>query len=97
MTNFASSPKRAVENQRAHSAHADFLRIDSTIGLTFSNIALGASDAEKKTRATHFARQAYDAVERLRLGVDLSDQERDTLNLNMARLKRELRRLGQTF
>jgi hypothetical protein len=85
------------EYYRAHRARADFLRIDSEIGLTYSGMALGTSDAEKKSRATHFARQAYDAVEVRRLNVGLTDEEKDTLNFNMARLKGELRRLGQSF
>lgn len=92
-----SLPKRPAGYDRGHKARADFLRVDSQLGLTYSGMALGTSDPERKTRTIGFARQAYDTIERFRRHVDLTDEQTAKLNVNVARLKRELQRLGQTF
>ena len=78
-------------------AAADFLRIDSQVGLTLSSIALAATDKEKKRRTTAAARKAYDAIARLRDFVVLTDAENTALDHNMRRLKNELQSLGQLF
>lgn len=83
--------------QRANQLKADFLRIDSQVGLTFSGIALTSSDPEKRERTTLTARKAYNCIMRLRQDVDLSDVERNKLDANVAQLKSELQRLGQSF
>lgn len=83
--------------QRHNQLKADFLQIDSQIALTFSGIALGASNTEKKERMTLSARKAYNAIMRLRRGVELSDVEKDKLDANVDRLKSELQTLGQNF
>ena len=83
--------------QRHNQLKADFLRIDSLVALTFSGIALGTSEPARKEHVTLTARKAYDTVMRLRPGVDLTSIENDKLDANMARLKTELRTLGQTF
>jgi hypothetical protein len=76
---------------------ANFLLIDSEIALTFSSIALGTSDETKRNRTILTARTAYDTIERLRKGIDLTKGEREKLDANVDRLKVALQRLGQTF
>lgn len=83
--------------QRHNQLKADFLQIDSQVALTFSGIALGTSEPARKEHVTLTARKAYNAIMRLRQGVDLSLKEEDKLDANMARLKSELRSLGQNF
>ena len=89
-------PYRLIAD-RANRAGRDFLQIDSEIGLTFSGIALAANDDEKRRRTTRSARKAYDSIERLRNGVELTDTEQAELDRNLLRLKRELQSLGETF
>ena len=79
------------------SAAADFLRIDSEVGLTFSGIALGATDEATKRRTSTVARKAYDTVARLRGCIILTAVEEATLDRNLLRLKSELQSLGQVF
>jgi hypothetical protein len=88
-------PKRL--SARVNKNEADFLRIDSQVGLTFSGIALTATDARTRTRTTNAARRAYDTIVRLRDSVVLTDAEDAHLDHNMLRLERELRRLGEVF
>ena len=76
---------------------ADFLRIDSQVGLTFSGLALAANNKEARTRTTGIARRAHDTIMRLRQKVELSDTQTTELNRNLLRLKRELRTLGEVF
>lgn len=81
----------------ANRAKRDFLQIDSHVALTFSGIALAASNEEKKKRTTRTARTAYDTIMRLRNGVDLTDAEKCKLDRNLEQLKSELLRLGENF
>lgn len=90
------TPKGGIAGQ-ANEARRDFLQIDSQVALTFSGIALAASNEEKRRRTTRTARTAYDTIMRLRSGVDLSDAERDKLDRNLEQLKRELLRLGENL
>lgn len=83
--------------RRANQLRANFLQIDSQIGLTFSGIALTASDPGKKNRTSQYARQAYETILRFRDEVDFSDPEWDKLEVNLRRLKIELQSLGQRF
>jgi hypothetical protein len=76
---------------------AEFLQIDSEFALTFSGLALEASDKEKRRRATQAARKAYDTIMRLRKGIKLTDAQRDKLDTNLQRLKSELQSLGERF
>ena len=80
-----------------NSAAADFLRIDSEVALTFSGIALAATDTETKTRTSLAARRAYDTIARLKWRIKLTDAERDRLDVNLARVRTELQRLGQAL
>jgi len=80
-----------------NSVAADFLRIDSEVALTFSGIALAATDTATKTRTSLAARRAYDTIARLKVRIKLTDAERNRINVNLARLRTELQRLGQAL
>ncbi|HEY1678661.1 MAG TPA: hypothetical protein VGG04_13185 [Candidatus Sulfotelmatobacter sp.] len=86
-----------VYSTNTSSAAADFLRIDSELALTFSGIALAASELAMKTRTTIFARKAYDTIARLQGRVELTGTERDRLEVNLAKLRADLQGLGQTL
>lgn len=90
-------PKIRTAFNKTNSVGADFLRIDSEIALTFSSIAFGASDGEKKRRTTLTARTAYNSITRLRKNIRLDNIQNKTLDANLDRLKSELQRLGQSF
>lgn len=78
-------------------AAADFLRIDSQVGLTLSSIALAATDEEKRRRTTKAARRAYDTIARMRDFVVLTYAENTKLDHSMRRLRNDLQSLGQVF
>jgi len=82
---------------RFRQASTDFLKVDLATALTFTEIALQASDSEKRERNCRNARVAYDTVLRLIERVDLTDEDSEMLNSNLARLKSELARLGEVF
>jgi hypothetical protein len=79
----------------ANSVAADFLRIDSEVALTFSGIALAATDETTKTRTTLVALKAYNTIARLRGNIELTVAERDKLDANLQRVKTELQSLCQ--
>ena len=83
--------------ERTNELGAQFLQIDSEIALTFSGIALGASNEEKKRRAAQTARKAHDSIMRLRKRIELTDAQRQKLDANLQKLKSELQSLGQEF
>jgi phosphoenolpyruvate carboxylase len=89
------TPKHPAAN--ANRARADFLQIDSEVGLTFSGIALTATDTEKRRRTIKVAREAFDTIMRLRGNAELTDEEESRLDRNLLRLKGELQSLGETF
>jgi hypothetical protein len=76
---------------------ADFLRIDSHVGLTFSGLALAATDEEGRRRTTGIARRAHDTIIRLRQNIELTDNQTTELDRNLLRLKLELQTLGEVF
>jgi hypothetical protein len=78
-----------------NSVAADFLRIDSEVALTFSGMALAATDAETRRRTAGVARRAYDTIAQLRWRIVLSDAERHKLDTNLRRVQSELQSLGQ--
>ena len=88
---------RALLDTRTNKLKADFLQIDSEIALTFSAIALRATNQEKKRRTIRTARKAYDTITQLRESTDLSASDSDKLEANLRRLKTELESLGQRF
>jgi len=81
---------------RSNQTSADFLRIESQVGLTFSGLAL-ALNGEDRSRATEIARNAHDTILRFRRLTDLTDAETTDLDRDVLRLKRELQLLGETF
>jgi len=83
--------------ERTHKLGAQFLQIDSEIALTFSGIALGASDERTRRRTAQSARKAFDTIMWLRKKIILTDAQRNKLDANLQRLKSELQRLGQSF
>jgi hypothetical protein len=87
-------PPKIWPSEQTHRVGAEFLQIDSEIGLTFSSLALDSRDAEKKNRTAQTARRAYDTIMRLRKGIDLTKAESDKLDTNLKRLQTELQRLG---
>ena len=80
-----SIPRRRVLNAQTNRLRANFLQIDSEIALTFSGMALEASDREKKRRTTLTARKAYDTIMRMRDDVDSGDAEKNRLDANLRR------------
>jgi hypothetical protein len=88
-----STPRRWPSEQ-TNRIGAEFLQIDSEIGLTFSALALGSRDEGKRNRTGHTARRAYDTIMRLRKNIELTDPERHKLDANLRRLNSELQRLG---
>jgi len=90
-----SRPHRPALDTRTNRLRADFLQIDSEIALTFSTIALGTSEQEKRRHMTRTARKAYDTVVRLREDTSLVGSDNDRLEANLKRLKSNLQRLGQ--
>jgi hypothetical protein len=80
--------------ERTNKLGAEFLQIDSEIGLTFAALALAAGDMAKRRRTAQTARNAYDTIMRLRKGIDLTPAEKEKLDANLHRLQTELRSLG---
>lgn len=76
---------------------ADFLRIDTETGLTFSGIALYTDSLQKRERTIREARKAFDTVIRLRRLVVLPESDSEVLERKLHRLKTELESLGQNF
>jgi len=82
---------------RLNRASADFLKVDVQTALTFTGIALQATDPVKRQRNQRSARNAYDTVLRLIGKVQLSESDARVLGSNLERLKSELRELGETL
>jgi hypothetical protein len=92
-----SVAKRRALESRTNKLRANFLQIDCEIALMFASVASGASDPEKRRRTTQSSRKAYDTIIRLAKDTALNEVEREKLDANLQRLKRELQSLGQTF
>ncbi len=88
--------RRALES-RTNDLRTKFLQIDCETALTFSRLAMTASNEEKKRRTAQTARKGYDEIMRLKRKTDLSDADEHKLEANLRRLKRELQSLGQSF
>jgi hypothetical protein len=76
---------------------ADFLRIDSQVALTFSGIALAATDEATRRGTTMVARRAYETIARLKRLIELTEAERNKLDTNLQRVQSELESLGQVL
>ena len=71
-----------LDNEREKFDHVgfDFLITDLEMGLTLARIARQSDKgAEKRSRNTHNARRAYDAVRRLAERAMLTDEQRTEL------------------
>jgi hypothetical protein len=75
----------------------DFLKTDLETALTFSALALGTRDDEKRKRNRMNARKGYDTIVRLMGRLGPSKKDARFLARNMRRLKSELERLGEVF
>ena len=75
----------------------DFLKADIETALTFAAIARAAESSEDKARNRRAARKAYDTVVRLVERVELTAHDARILGRGLARLKSELRGLGEEF
>ena len=96
-TRGVSAPKREGLKSRTNELRVQFLKIDSEIALTFSNIALTTQDPQRKRRTIQSARKAYNTIIRLQEDTELTDADQHYLEVNLRRLKRELQSLGQKF
>jgi hypothetical protein len=82
---------------RHNKTSTDFLKTDIETALTFAGIARAAQSSEDRARNLRAARKAYDTVVRLVDRVELSDHDARILGRSLARLKSELRGLGEEF
>jgi hypothetical protein len=90
-------PRLRATFRRSNTVGANFLQIDTEIGLTFSTIAVETNDLEKRKRTTRTARRAYDTITRLRKQIELSDAEGAKLDGTLLRLKSNLQKLGESL
>ncbi len=82
---------------RHNKTSADFLKTDIETALTFASIARNAENSADRARNLRSARRAYDTVVRLVERVELTDHDARILGRSLARLKSELRGLGEEF
>lgn len=82
---------------RHNKACVDFLKTDVAAGLTFAETARTARTSSKRERNRHSARRAYDTVTKLIGRVTLTEFDAKILGRDLARLKSELRGLGESF
>jgi hypothetical protein len=73
-----------------------FLKTDLEAGITFAEIALGASDQEKLARNRENARKADQAVKHFLERIKLTSEERTELQGLQQKLASLLRQLGET-
>jgi hypothetical protein len=73
-----------------------FLKTDLEAGITFAEIALGASDQEKLDRNRENARKAAQAVKHFLARMQLTSEERTELQGLQQKLASLLHRLGET-
>jgi hypothetical protein len=81
--------------RRLNQASKDFLRVDAETALTFTQAALTTDNPEKKSRNTQNARRAYDTIQRLSARLTYTDSEQAYMLELMARLEKDLERLGE--
>jgi hypothetical protein len=84
-------------NDRTNTIGVTFLLVDSEMALTFSNLALQATNNQKRRNSTRIARKAYNSIVRLRTNIKFEASDRHKLDANLHRLKTELEQLGEKF
>jgi hypothetical protein len=95
-TAFMRIMDQLLANGRAwNRARVNFLMVDAQTALTLARIAAQPDDAIKKGRNQRAARKAYDTVNRFAKDVELTPADARTLYQRLARLKCELRMLGE--
>jgi acetylornithine/succinyldiaminopimelate/putrescine aminotransferase len=72
-----------------------FLRTELLVGLTLTKIAMDAQHRDKIDRNRANARKAYDTVLRFMPRVSITRDEAIEINAKLAKLKSELRELGE--
>jgi hypothetical protein len=97
-----AAPKPTIDEilaavARHNKTSTDFLNAETETSLTFAAIARAADTPMERERSRRAARKAYDTVVRLIEKVDLTDHDAKMLSRNLARLKSELRGLGEKF
>ena len=83
--------------ERHNKTCADFLKAGVEAALTFVEIARTAGDTAEQERNRRAAQRAYDTVIRLIGKVNLTDSDTQILGSKLARLKSELRGLGENL
>ena len=97
-----AAPKPTVDEilasiARHNKTSTDFLKAEIETGLTLAGIARAAGNSEERERNRRAARKAYDTVVRLVERVELTDRDTKVLGRNLARLKSDLRGLGEVL
>jgi hypothetical protein len=72
-----------------------FLEAELGIGFTSCRIAVQAKSNQKRERNLANARKAYDAIVYFRPKTELSSADTDRIDSQLAKLKAELRQLGE--
>jgi GAF domain-containing protein len=95
-----AAPKPTVDEilasvARHNKTSTDFLKADIEVALTFAGIARAADNSKERERNRRAARKAYDTAVRMIGRVDLTDHDARVLGRSLARLKSELRGLGE--
>lgn len=83
--------------ERLDRVQTDFLKIEISLGQTFSGIALDTKDPETRSRNQRAARKAFDTALRFLDRVGPSGDETRLLEKNLLLLRLQLARLGETF
>jgi hypothetical protein len=81
--------------KQLNATNADFLRIDVETALTFTRLALGTDNPEKKERNCKNARKAYDTILSLRRSVTFTPRQETYMREMLNRLRDELKSLGE--
>ena len=93
----SASEELSKTGQQLNATNADFLKVDVETALTFSQLALGTDNPEKRDRNRRNARKAHDTITHLSEKVVFTPAQQEYMNEKMAQLKRELTELGEKF
>lgn len=94
-TTEALTGELSVTGKQLNSTRVDFLKVDVETALTFTGLALGTEDQEKKQRNRANARKAYDTILRLSRNVLFTAAEEAYMKQRLEQLKTDLARLGE--
>src|SRR5262249_18222888 len=90
-------PQLTAAGKQLNATNADFLRIDVQTALTFSELALGTDNEEKKERNRKNARKAYDTILHLWNNVTFTPSQEVYMHEMMSRLKNDLALLDENL